>query len=222
MPARRLDELRQQRQVEQGGLWIQQVREEAHCEQPAGRVGRQRAQLEGRRAAGPQRFPCQPSQVGGAGGAQHAVGDRYGKQHGGDPECSEQQIDDEPEADSSKRNQPGAATLGDRARHEIGHVGPRREDESECDQGEAGERGGVDQGELSWDGRCESWLDASQPYRVLVPPPSSAASATPASCRPRVTPARSAAERFWLTFHLPVSELSTISMPTIARSIVAR
>ena len=34
--------------------------------------------------------------------------------------------------------------------------------------------------------------------------------------RPAATPARSAALRFWLTFHLPTSELSVISMPTIA------
>ena len=33
--------------------------------------------------------------------------------------------------------------------------------------------------------------------------------------------ARSAADRFWLTFHLPTSAVTSISMPTMARSIVS-
>ena len=37
----------------------------------------------------------------------------------------------------------------------------------------------------------------------------------------RISPSRSAASRFWLNFHLPVSETSGISMPMIARSIVS-
>jgi hypothetical protein len=37
----------------------------------------------------------------------------------------------------------------------------------------------------------------------------------------RPTPSRSARERFWLIFHLPTSELSRISTPTIAFSIVS-
>ena len=56
---------------------------------------------------------------------------------------------------------------------------------------------------------------------VLPLPDTSAAMSTasvPLRCaRPCATPSRSAAERFWLVFHLPVSARSVISMPTIAR-----
>ena len=41
------------------------------------------------------------------------------------------------------------------------------------------------------------------------------------SARPRATPARSAALRFWLTFHLPASASISISMPTMARRVVS-
>ena len=52
-------------------------------------------------------------------------------------------------------------------------------------------------------------------------PTGSATACAPASARsPARTPARSAADRFWLVFHLPVRVCTRSSMPTIARSIV--
>ena len=69
--------------------------------------------------------------------------------------------------------------------------------------------------------RRRTCLEPEKLLQFPGPPASKPAPATPASRKPCATPARSAADRFWPTFHLPVNEDSTISMPTMACNIAA-
>ena len=50
---------------------------------------------------------------------------------------------------------------------------------------------------------------------------SPAIAASPSAASPSATPRRSAAGRFWLTFHLPTSDATAISIPTMPRICAA-
>ena len=117
----------------------------------------------------------------------------------------------------------GEHALGDR-------VLERRALRRSADQshGEGDERGRSRAGSFGERALASPSAVASRDPAALaqVAPPgactSRASAASPCSLvKPATTPARSAAGRFWLTFHLPVSDVSVISMPTIARSIVS-
>jgi len=60
----RRDELRQQRQIHDGDLGVQQIGHETHHEQPARAVFGQFADLERRTTARLHRLPCQIEQIG--------------------------------------------------------------------------------------------------------------------------------------------------------------
>ena len=132
-------ELREDRQVEDGDLGVQDVGHETHEEQPGRRVRGQVARLEGRARTRPQRLPRQPEQIGRAQPSQDIVGKGNGHEDRGEAGRGGEHVHQETRGDAEQRNHTGALTLAQGARHEVDHVRPRREHHDEGSEREQGE-----------------------------------------------------------------------------------
>ena len=143
--ALRVDELRQQRDVEDRDLRVQECGQEAHGEQLAGPVGLEVAPRPQRRAgAGPHRGPGHPQQVAGAGQLHRLIGQRHGEHQRGEADGGGQHVAEQAQHHAGQRDRPGQPTLQDRARQQVDHVRPGGADHAERDQGKAGQAGGAD------------------------------------------------------------------------------
>jgi hypothetical protein len=135
-----VDELRQQREIKQGDLGIEQIGEETHRQQLSNADRRQTARGEERSGAGPHRLPGQPQQIGGARILDRVIEERHGKGDRGQAEGCAQDEHDEAQDCADQRDRASLPALTERARNQIDHVRPGRENQPQAQSREGQQR----------------------------------------------------------------------------------
>ena len=127
----RVDELRQERGEEEGGLRVQQRDDECVAKHAAQSVCRLRARA-GRGRCGAQRLDAQHDEVGRAGQLDDAERERRDRQQRRQPERCGQRVAEIAERHTGHRGQPRAPTLRQRARDDVQNARPRRGSEHQA------------------------------------------------------------------------------------------
>ncbi len=129
----RLDELRQQGEVEHRHLWIERAAGETL---PEHRPGARAAQGHGRQGTvlmlGPQGHDPEPDQIGGAHPFDHGEGQGRGHQHSREAGDGGDQVDIGAGVDAEHGNGARALALSHAPAEQVGHVGTRREHQQDA------------------------------------------------------------------------------------------